>query len=206
MKVLHWSLGCKGADIAPVHPFVKPPIVPAVCSLCSRFLVCWDFQGWSWRLVLIVLPGDGMCVCWDQGCWYSCARCMPAWAMCQPDASLWMGSVAQSVGWGLKTPLVWPSFFKYFWQFIEKRMEGNFVTFAQTLYNCNNHAHAPLGQASTCGRVRAHSKCSQTVEVACSCSELEPCQREIATDEIQERKNYREHSNIKARVSVHWRA
>ena len=33
-----------------------------------------------------------------------------------------------------------------------------------------------------------------------------PCQCEIVSEEIQERKNYRECSNIKARVSVHWRA
>ena len=49
------------------------------------------------------------------------------------------------------------------------------------------------------------SKCSKTVEVVCSYSELKPrpCQREIATDEIQEKKNYRERSNIKsARVSA----
>ena len=47
------------------------------------------------------------------------------------------------------------------------------------------------------------SKCSKTVEVGCSYSELKSCQREIATDEIQERKNYRERSNIKsARVSA----
>ena len=65
------------------------------------------------------------------------------------------------------------------------------------------------------------SKCSQTVEVGCSCSELKPCQREIATDEIQEKKNYRERTGsnstraglqyygIKSRVSVRhrdWRA
>ena len=32
------------------------------------------------------------------------------------------------------------------------------------------------------------SKCSKTVEVGCSYSELKPCQGEIAIDEIQERK------------------
>ena len=42
------------------------------------------------------------------------------------------------------------------------------------------------------------SNCSKTVEVRCSCQELKQCQREIATDEIQERKNYRECSNIKS--------
>ena len=49
-----------------------------------------------------------------------------------------------------------------------------------------------MRQASTCGRVRAfgsghYSKCSKTVEVGYSCYELKPCQREITTDEIQEK-------------------
>ena len=47
------------------------------------------------------------------------------------------------------------------------------------------------------------SKCPKTVEVGCSCYELKPCQREIATNEIQEEKNYRDRSNIKARVSAY---
>ena len=46
-------------------------------------------------------------------------------------------------------------------------------------------------------------KFSKTVQVRWSCYDLQLCQREIATDEIQERKNYRERSNIKsARVSA----
>ena len=40
--------------------------------------------------------------------------------------------------------------------------------------------------------------CSKKVEVRCSCSELKPYQREMATGEIQERKNYRKRSNIKS--------
>ena len=48
-------------------------------------------------------------------------------------------------------------------------------------------------------------KFSKTVEVGCCCTDLELGQREIATNEIQERKKYRERSNIKW-VSVHWRA
>ena len=44
------------------------------------------------------------------------------------------------------------------------------------------------------------SERTQTLEVGRSCYELKPCQREIASNEIQEKK-YRESSNIKARVS-----
>ena len=44
------------------------------------------------------------------------------------------------------------------------------------------------------------SERTQTLEVGRSCFELKPCQREIASNEIQEKK-YRESSNIKARVS-----
>ena len=44
------------------------------------------------------------------------------------------------------------------------------------------------------------SKCSKTLEVGCSSSELKP---EIATDEIQKEENYVERSNIQsARVSA----
>ena len=41
-----------------------------------------------------------------------------------------------------------------------------------------------------------NSQCSKTVQVGCSREGSKPCQREIATDEIQEKKNYRERSNI----------
>ena len=46
-------------------------------------------------------------------------------------------------------------------------------------------------------------KFSKTVEVGWLHQDLQFCQREVATDKIQEKKNYREHSNIKsARVSA----
>ena len=63
------------------------------------------------------------------------------------------------------------------------------VTFALRLYNGYNHAHAPaqMWQSSP----GLDSRCAK------------PCQCEIVSEEIQERKNYRECSNIKARVSVH---
>ena len=109
--------------------------------------------------------------------------------------------------WGcwLKNPLEWPLFFKYFRPFKEKRRPGTFAIFAPRLYNRYNHAHVPGPPMWASAGPGPGSKCSKTVEVVCSYSELKPrpCQREIATDEIQEKKNYRERSNIKsARVSA----
>ena len=101
----------------------------------------------------------------------------------------------------MENPLAWPSFFKYFRQLEEKQRPGTFAFLAPRLYNCYNHTHVP--DPNMCPGPGPGVKCSKTVEVRCSYSELKPCQREIATDEIQERKNYRERSNIKsARVSA----
>ena len=49
----------------------------------------------------------------------------------------------QSGGWGLKNPLAWPLFFKYFRQFKETLRPSTFVIFAPRLYNHYNHAHTP---------------------------------------------------------------
>ena len=65
------------------------------------------------------------------------------------------------------------------------------------------HSHLPGPHMWPSPGPWPNSQCFKTVEVGCSCEELKPYQREIATDEIQERKNYRERSNIKsARVSA----
>ena len=116
--------------------------------------------------------------------------------------TMWLLSdtgAGQSVGWGLKNSLEWPLFFKYFWQFKEK-WRPTFVIFAQRPYN--NQAHEPGQHMWPNLASRPNSECSKTVEVGCL--ELKPCQRKIATDEIQERKKYRELSNIN--VSMHWLA
>ena len=78
--------------------------------------------------------------------------------------------------------------------------------FALRIYNHYNQAHEPGHHIWQSPGPWPDSKCSKIVKVQCPCSESNPCHRKIATDEIQERKNYREHiqrSNIKARVSVH---
>ena len=83
---------------------------------------------------------------------------------------------------------------------------GLSVTCAPRLCDSYNHAHAPCPHMWPSPRSGPDSKCFKTVAVGCSCQESIPCQSETATDEIQENKNNRECSNIKARVSVHWRA
>ena len=65
-----------------------------------------------------------------------------------------------------------------------------------------HHAHAPGQHMWPSLGPWSDSKCSQTVEVGCSYSELKPCQCEIAAEEIQEEKNYREHNIKSARVSA----
>ena len=59
-------------------------------------------------------------------------------------------------------------------------------------------AHAP-GQHIWPSRAQGQTQVLQTVEVQCSCVELESCQRETATDEILE-ENKKECSNIKVHV------
>ena len=54
----------KTTDSAPWHPLVKPPTVLAALHVsyaigslsCSRDIIGWGLEGWSWGLVLVVLP------------------------------------------------------------------------------------------------------------------------------------------------------
>ena len=87
--------------------------------------------------------------------------------------------VAQSRGWGLKNPIVWPLSFKYFRQFKEKRRPETYAILAPRLYNSYNHAHVPCSHMWQSPGPGPGSKCSKTVEVGCSYSELKPCQREM---------------------------
>ena len=79
-------------------PQVKPMMVlealpvPYAINSCfySRDIIGWDLQawGWSWHLVLLVLPGAGMWVCWDWGHWWctvKTARSMPASIISSPE-------------------------------------------------------------------------------------------------------------------------
>ena len=145
---------------------------------------------WSWCLWF-----------WDESKWVKATALATKACAWTPFAKLmWTSWICenQSGGWRLENPLAWPSFFKYFRQFKEKQRQGTFAILAQRLYNCYNHAHVPGQHMWQSPDPRQGSKCSKTVEVRCSYSELKSCQREIATDKIQEKKNYWECSNIKS--------
>ena len=64
------------------------------------------------------------------------------------------------------------------------------------------HMWASTSPGPSLGRPGTEFKFSKTVQVGWSCQDLQLCQREIASDEIQEKRNYRECSNIKERASV----
>ena len=77
--------------------------------------------------------------------------------------------------------------------FKEKQWPGGYAILAPRLYNSYNHSHAPGQHVCQSQGPGPDSKCSKTVAVAAFRSDihvLKPCQREIATDEIQERKHY----------------
>ena len=109
--------------------------------------------------------------------------------------------------WALKRSLMKPLYFLYFWDLRNKRSHwtGRCCQPAPRLYNSYNLC--PCARPTQVGECwpGPEFKFFKTVEVVCSCY-LQLCQREIATDEIQEGKNYWERSNIKARVLVHGRA
>ena len=145
---------------------------------------------WSWCLWF-----------WDESKWVKATALATKACAWTPFAKLmWTSWICEnhSGGWRLENPLAWPSFFKYFRQFKEKQRQGTFAILALRLYNCYNHAHVPGQHMWQSPDPRQGSKCSKTVEVRCSYSELKSCQREIATDKIQEKKNYWERSNIKS--------
>ena len=91
-----------------------------------------------------------------------------------------------------------------------KTMPSTFYHFALRLYNLYNHTHAPGPHVLQSPGSGPDSKCCKTVEVGCSCYELDV--HVMNTQSAQHhhcrnprKKNYREHSNVKACVPVHWR-
>ena len=79
-----------------------------------------------------------------------------------------------------------------------KLRPGTFAILAPRLYNSYNHARVPCQHMWQSPGPGPCSKCSKTVEVRCSYSESKSCQREIASDKIQGKQNYRERSNRKS--------
>ena len=107
-------------------------------------------------------------------------------------------AAAQSEAWALEKSFTKPSFFLYFREIRNKRSNWPGGQSAPRHYNSYN--------LCLCAKPAYVGECwpgpefkfSKTVEVGWSCSNLQLCQREIATDEIQERKKDREHSKIKS--------
>ena len=98
------------------------------------------------------------------------------------------------MAWALEKSLTSPLFFLYFREIRNKRSHWPGGQSAQKLYNCYN--------LCPCARHAHVGECWPGPEFKFS-KTLQLCQREIFTDEIQEKKNYRECSNIKsARVSA----
>ena len=96
---------------------------------------------------------------------------------------------------------------KNFLTYIICKNENNGQAFAGTftlrLYNSYNHTHAPESRPARVAE--SNSKCStwKTVEAECSCSGLIPFQREVTTNEIQEKINIeREQQYKSAHVSA----
>ena len=106
--------------------------------------------------------------------------------------------------WALEMSQGWPPFFQYFQQF-----KGNLRPDLKLQHHKIAVMTAHMCQAST-GQAWAtcqNSMCSNTMEVGCSCSDLELCPREITTAWYTGNFRefvFREHSNIKAHVSVQW--
>ena len=68
---------------------------------------------------------------------------------------------------------MWLSFFQYFWGFKEKLWPNTFCGYcSEALYNSYDHAHTPGQHMWPNPGPWPNSKCSKTVEVGCSCSEL----------------------------------
>ena len=105
-------------------------------------------------------------------------------------------SEEQFGGWKLKTPQrVWIIQGKTMAKPLQALLHQGYTTAILTAYAPGQHMWLSWDP-------RPYSKCSKTVEVGCSCLELKPCKREIATDEIQEEKVFKKRSNIKASVSI----
>ena len=160
------------------------------CLGTERFLGVWT-TALHWFFLCIGLP-----LTWERS-WPSGSE--------SDDCELAPES-NQCGAWALKKNLYRPSFFLYFREIRKKRSHWPDDLSASRLYNRNYLC--PCARPALVGEWGPWPvfKFSKTVEVGWSCSDLQLCQRVIATDQIQERKKYRERSTINARISVHWRA
>ena len=97
---------------------------------------------------------------------------------------------SQSGAWALKKSLMRPSFFLHFQEIRKKWSHWPGGQSAPRFYNYYNLCPCarPSHVGECCQWPGPKFKFSKTVEVGKSCSDLQLCQREIATDEIQEKK------------------
>ena len=103
------------------------------------------------------------------------------------DGAIVRGPTVSIPVWGMTVEK--PSSVAFVFSTIQGKTKARDVDIlAPRLYNRYNHAHVPGPHMWQSPGPGPGSKCSKTVEVGCSYSELKPCQREIDTDEIQEKK------------------
>ena len=130
-----------------------------------------------------------------------------AWWLEAPDASKIQRHSFLLFGKSFEKPSLWALVFKYFRQFKEKQGPSTFCHFCSELYHRYNHADAPgshmwpspdSGSGSKC--VMHNSGSQMFMLWAKTLSEQDLHWRN------PRKNNYRERSNTKSRVSVHWRA
>ena len=105
----------------------------------------------------------------------------------------------------MKNPLYGPLFSSFLDNSRTSKGQAPFVNFTprlRRLYNGYNHAHAPgLHTWPSPGLLRLAPGPTPSAPKQWK-SDVKPCQREIATDEIKVEKNYVDRGNRKARVSA----
>ena len=112
----------------------------------------------------------------------------------------------QSAGWGLKNSHCWPLLSSIFDNPRKTMGQAPFVTFALRLYNCYNHAHSPGQHMWPSPGPRARLQSLQNSGSRMLMLRVKPLSERDRHWRNPRKKNYRKSSNIKARVSMHWRA
>ena len=115
----------------------------------------------------------------------------------------------QSGAWDLERSLRRPLFFLYFREIRNKWSHWPCGQSAQRLYNSNLNNLCPCSRPAHVGKCWPwpEFKFSKTGAVGWLCYNLQLCQREIATDKIQEEEKCKEHTDLQnVLVSVHWLA
>ena len=117
-----------------------------------------------------------------------------------PTATLrqYLRIVAQPGAWALERSLTRPLIFCIFQKSGKNKTTDLVVSQLWGSTIAIISAHVPVPGQHMWASAGPGFKFSKSVQVGWSCLDLQLCQHKIATDEIQERKNSREHSNIKS--------